>query len=152
LEYPVPSIRDFACPLVKLLRPSTGLFELFWSELLTALLPGPLCAGCDCAPQGCGPTIRAIKLIDDWKSSRAFLSLASRHGPWGKVVRLLPQLFCFFEQTFRGSVPESAARLLFSSPRVAKQRGGDLQMKELLRSSCGALRGCYAGKIIRCNS
>jgi len=34
---------------VKLLRPATGAFELFWPELLTALLFGPDCAGGFCA-------------------------------------------------------------------------------------------------------
>jgi len=35
-----------ACPSVKLLRPSTGAFELFCPVVLTALLPGPdLAAG-----------------------------------------------------------------------------------------------------------
>lgn len=51
-EKPASSIFDLAWPSVKLLAPATGLSELFWPELLTALLFGRSAGGGFCADNG----------------------------------------------------------------------------------------------------
>ena len=45
LENPLDSMRDLACPSVKLLAPATGAPGLLVLVVLTALLPGPGLAG-----------------------------------------------------------------------------------------------------------
>jgi hypothetical protein len=48
------------------LRPATGAFELFCPELLTALLPGPDCAGGSCAKAD----VATIKVAEKIRAER----------------------------------------------------------------------------------